>query len=247
MEKILFIEDDKKLRKTVTEILDLYDFYVLSAENGIRGYQLLIEEKPDLIISDIMMPGMDGIELLKKVRCSDTFSSIPFILLTAKSMVEDKIEGLELGADDYITKPFNSKELVLRIKALLTFRKKIQNDTVSKPFVSQNGNNSAQFLLKLASIVEKYINDPSLGLKRIAKEAALSPSGLQKKLKQINNKTVSQFVREYRLEKARQLLQQNNTSITEIARMVGFSTVSYFSTAYKKLFGESPKDHRKRM
>ncbi|HMI01703.1 MAG TPA: two-component regulator propeller domain-containing protein [Pedobacter sp.] len=245
---ILVIEDNAELRLLIKESL-LSDYHVLTAKNGLQGWEKAIEEIPDLIVSDVMMPGMDGFMLCHQLKSDVRTSHIPVILLTAKSSEADQISGLKGGADMYLTKPFSNKIFLLNLHNLLTGRETMRQK-FSKLFVLEPqqiliDDVEEQFLSKLIRIIENNMEDENFGVELLAGEIGMSQSVLYKKLKALTNMSVNDFSKSIRLKRAAQLLMQKKYTIYEIGYMIGFSDRKYFSREFKKQFGKTPSDYLK--
>ncbi|MDA3891492.1 MAG: response regulator [Salinivirgaceae bacterium] len=240
--KVLLVEDNNDLRDYIKE--SLIDYYqVTEANNGAEGLEKAKKDQPDIIISDIMMPKTDGIELCKIIKNSIETSHIPVILLTAKSTLDDKIKGLETGADDYISKPFSDKELHVRIKNLLNSRlilkEKFSKDIVLEPQDITLSSEDERFLQKAFELVEENMSDLYFDVSKFVSEMAVSRSLLHLKLKKLTNQSAGDFIRMLRLKRAAQLLKQNKVTVSEVSYMVGIDPKN-FSKCFKKQFGVSP-------
>lgn len=240
--KILIIEDSKDLRLFIMQNLtDTYTVYL--AEDGIIGFQKALEVFPDLIICDIAMPRMDGFELCAKCKADQHTSHIPIILLTSRSNAESQIQGLENGADDYITKPFNIEVIKARIVNLIESRKRLKERFVKEIIVAPSEititSLDEQFLQKAIEIVEKNILSPDLDVETLSKEMFLGRRQLLNKLKALTDLTPVDFIRIIRLKRAAQLL-KSGMKISNVAYETGFSDPKYFSKVFKKHFGYSP-------
>jgi YesN/AraC family two-component response regulator len=221
-------------------------YQVLEAGNGEQGYEIAKKEDPKLIISDIMMPVMDGIELCKRIKNNLYTSHIPVILLTAKGNVEDFVEGFEQGADDYIPKPFNAEILLAKVHSIIENRKALRNkystlDEVTSAEITTN-NLDQQFFEKANEVVEKYYTDAAFDVDHFASEMFVSRSQLYKKMKAITNLSANDFINVYRLKKSKELLQNNNLQISEVAYATGFNDPKYFSRIFKKYYKCSPSE-----
>jgi signal transduction histidine kinase/ligand-binding sensor domain-containing protein/AraC-like DNA-binding protein len=240
---LLIIEDNVDVRKYITEILS-GTYAVIEAANGNEGLSISFCEIPDLIISDIMMPGLDGIEVCHSLKSDSRTSHIPLILLTAKSTLRDKLVGLETGADDYIMKPFEASELKARIKNLLEQRKRlhehfkkfglIEIEEKKLPSIDQ------QFLQKAVNTINENITDPYFNVELFAKKMAVSRSLLYKKLVSLTGDSPIELIKRLRLNKAAALIEKNYGNITDISFAVGFSNPSYFTECFKNQFGIPP-------
>ncbi|MDX1591495.1 MAG: two-component regulator propeller domain-containing protein [Balneolaceae bacterium] len=247
-ELIIVIEDHPDVRAFIVD--QLKDQYIiLEASNGEEGLSVSQNEIPDLIITDLMMPNMDGYQFTSEIRNDEKTSHIPIIMLTAKGAVEDKIEGLETGVDAYITKPFNIRELRVRVRALLEQRKKLRKQfreaTVIKPSDITDAVVDQTFLEKAIDVVESNIGDEGYKVEDFANHMNMSISQLNRKLNALVDQPAGQFIRSIRLQRAEELLKKTQKTVAEICYMVGFNDQSYFSRAFKKQFGHSPSEIRK--
>ena len=245
---LLIIEDNEEVRKYINDILNNY-YKIAEASNGEEGLKKSFEHIPDLIISDIMMPGMDGFQLCNKLKADQRTSHIPIILLTAKSTLQDKIEGLEKGADDYIMKPFEAEELKVRIKNLLEQRKRIHEHFQKYGLFELNENQvtplDQKFLQKVCEIINKQLSGSSFGVEALAKDMLMSRSLLHKKLVALTGEPPVELIKRFRLNKAAKIIERNSGNITEVAFEVGFTDSSYFTKCFKKQFGISPSLYHK--
>ena len=240
---VLVVEDNADVRMYIHDQL-AEDYHVLKAENGKIGLAAAIEHIPDLIISDVMMPEMDGIELGKKLKTNEKTSHIPIIMLTAKAEREDKIEGLETGADDYLTKPFDAEELLVRIQNLIAQRKRLREKfrgegTLGTKDIAVTSVDE-RFLKNVMQTIEENMDDEDFSVEDLAKAVAMSRSQLHRKIKALTDISPSVFIRTMRLQRGRQLLEQNAGNATEVAFMVGFNSSTYFAKCFKEQFGMSP-------
>lgn len=244
---ILIIEDYKDILTFLkNELKDIYE--VDTANNGEQGYKMAIERQYDLILSDIMMPRMDGIELCQKLKNDEKTSHIPVILLTAKASIDNKIEGLQIGADDYIIKPFHVEELKARIKNLILQRQKLR-ERFTKEIISLEPKDIAtnakdeKFMKRAYEIVEKNLSDPEFCVSVFTNKMGLSRSIIHTKIKYLTNQTTSEFITFLRLKKAVQIIKSTNKTISEVCYETGFNDYAYFNRRFKKLFGKSPKEY----
>ncbi len=247
--KILIVEDNEDLRKYM--ILFLQEFYsVLFAENGEQGLEILETHNVQLIVSDVMMPIMDGFEFCQKVKSQIETSHIPVILLTALSSAENTSTGLEKGADAYISKPFDENVLLSQIKNLLQQRKRIQESYIQK-FISKQpidiGSLDNYFLNKVNDVVEKNVENENFSVDSLATEMGFSRSQLHRKLKQISNHSTSEYITMVKIKKATTLLASKQYNIDEVAFKSGFNSHSYFNKCFKKIHNKSPKAFLKQL
>jgi len=240
---ILIIEDNEDFRFYLKDNLKAV-YNIIEASNGKSGWQKALQFHPALIVSDIIMPEMDGIELCRKVKTDPRTSAIPVILLTAKTTDENRLEGYQTGASDYITKPFNFEILQSRIKNLLnqqaslrkTFEKKVEAQPADIQVVSEN----EKFISLALEIVEKNMDNDAFSVEELSKKLYISRVGLYKKLFAITGKTPIEFIRTIRLKRAAQLLEKTNMTISEIAFEVGFNNPKYFARYFKAEYGKLP-------
>ncbi|HKI79791.1 MAG TPA: two-component regulator propeller domain-containing protein [Ignavibacteriaceae bacterium] len=244
---ILIVEDHYDLRKYVRENLE-EKYRVTEAPDGKKGFEKALETIPDLIISDVMMPEMDGYAFCKKLKSNEKTNHIPVILLTAKASTEYKLEGLELGADDYLIKPFNPDELLLRVRNLISIREQLRNkftsEMVLKPADVVVPSSQVQFMEKLKNIIEANMEDEGFGVDKLSNEMGMSRSQLHRKLKAITNQATTEFIRNFRLQRAAQLILHDSGSMAEIAYKVGFNSQAYFNKSFQEFFGCSPTNYK---
>jgi signal transduction histidine kinase/ligand-binding sensor domain-containing protein/DNA-binding response OmpR family regulator len=248
---VLLVEDNDELRSFTKA--QLGEFYrVETANDGEEGLQKAASLMPDLIVSDIMMPKMDGIQMLDKIKNSVNTSHIPVVLLSAKYSIESQIEGLQYGADYYITKPFNSEFLVASINNLLRQRKNLFELLVSKkqkvelsPEALVITSKDELFLKEVIKIVESKMADVEFNIEAVAEEMAMSRTTFYKKFKSLAGLAPVEFVREMRLQRAKQLLDAGGNNVSEVAYTVGFSSPKYFSTCFKDKYQVSPSEYVK--
>ena len=232
---ILLVEDNIDLSAYLTGILDK-NFKIITAFNGKQGFEIALENIPDLILSDMMMPEMDGFELCTKIRSEETTSHIPFVLLTARAAIEDRLEGFELGADEYLTKPFNVNELHVRINNLLEQRRnlrerfgkeiKVQPKDITVTSVDE------RFLQKVIAKMEEKISDSSFSVETFSMEIGVSPKNFHRKLVALIDQTPNEFIRIFRLKRAAQLFEQKAGNVSEIAYQVRYQNLSYFTKCF---------------
>ncbi|HER08387.1 MAG TPA: response regulator, partial [Bacteroides sp.] len=244
--RILVVEDNLDMQKYLyNELSESYN--VLLAQDGEEGIEISRQNLPDLILSDIMMPGMDGLEFCKHLKSEELTSHIPIILVTAKSGKENEIVGFELGIDDYITKPFDADVLKLKIRNILESRKQIALKFFSASnYIPDNikiNQIDQGFLEKFVKLVEDNIDDSELSGDMIACELGMSKGNLYKKLKTLTGMTVNIFVRSIRLKVAARMLRQGRYNISEVAYAVGFNNPKYFSTCFSEMFSMAPKEY----
>ncbi|MFB6343500.1 substrate-binding domain-containing protein [Saccharicrinis sp. FJH62] len=245
---ILLVEDEKDVREYIKDSLNYY-YNIIEAENGKKALDLIREDEPDIIISDVMMPEMDGMELTRTLKNDLKTCHIPIILLTARASQEQKFEGLEEGADSYIPKPFNSKHLQIRVKKLLELREKIQERYKGQLLIEENDSDLSKldrkFLNKISQIVEEHLEKEELTVEELSQRLGLSRVHVYRKIKKLTGMSVSEFVRSVKLKLSLNLIKTSGKTISEIAYEVGFSSPSYFTKCFKDQFGISPSEFEK--
>ncbi|PWK22367.1 two component regulator with propeller domain [Arcicella aurantiaca] len=248
LENILLIVDDNEDIRTYIRSVFENDYKIIEAFNGKDGLLKAIENTPDLVISDLMMPEMDGFELCTNLKTDERTSHIPVILLTAKANIESRIEGLTLGADDYLLKPFNSTEIQVRVKNLIEKQEKLRQYFTGKtnelqPDELKINSKEAIFLNKAIQIVEDHLSENSFNVEQFSQEMNMSTSQLLRKMKALTNMTANEFIRDFRLKRAEELIKNNTGTISEIAFTVGFENLSYFSKVFQGKFGKLPSEY----
>jgi YesN/AraC family two-component response regulator len=263
LENILLIVDDEPDIRLLLKSIFQNDYTVIEAEDGDAGMQLAQQYLPNIILSDIMMPKLDGFELCKQLKLSTSTSHIPIILLTAKTDDASKLQGLHLGATDYITKPFLVEELKSKMNNLITLQnnvlryltnkyllaistnEEVNNYTLPEQLNIENNNKvDSQFLNQVNEIVQLNFEKQSFNIDEFAKALHISSVQLRRKLKAIANITPVEFLRNYRLNKAKQFLKNEAYNISEVAYNTGFDSISYFSRVFHDEFGISPSEYR---
>jgi len=254
--QLLVVEDNAELRNYLAGMLGSR-YHVIEAVDGEEAYTMALEHNPDLVLSDVMMPKMDGMELCRKLKSNAATSHIPIILLTARTSVMHKISSFETGADEYITKPFSYKLLLARIENLLesreSLKKRFRSNVSIEPSAVTVTSLDERILQSCIEAVEKYMDDPDLHVDMICHEVGISRPQLYRKIKSLTGLSINQFIRSVRLKRAAQILRQDNSSIKEVMVQVGFSNSSYFTKAFKEEFhctpsefgSQSPADNKK--
>ncbi len=244
---LLIVDDNPDIVYYLKEIFEK-DFNLITAQNGKSGLDKAFANIPDLIISDIMMPEIDGLEFCRQIKTDVRTSHIPVILLTARNSVLFHSKGLETGADDYINKPFDEKILKLRVHNLIDSRKKLRErfakETNLLPVDISITNPDEEFLNKVIGIIEKNISNSELKVELIAREVGMSHSVLYKKIMALTDLSVVEFIRTIRLKKASKLLMRSDIPINKISQEVGFTDPKYFSKCFQKLYGETPSGYK---
>ena len=219
-------------------------YAIINAEDGVIGEQLAFEHTPDIIITDVMMPKKDGYTLCHSLKSNSKTSHIPIIMLTAKAGTANKIGGLTQGADAYLTKPFNEKELLLRMKNLIDARKKLWDHFKSMDMLLVDDIDVStvedKFLQDVFQTIKENIDNDKFGVENIARKVGFSRSQLHRKLKALSGKSANQLITEIRLNKAHKMLKSKTGSVSEIAYSVGYTNLSYFAKSFKEKFGLLP-------
>lgn len=244
----LLIEDNRDVLHYLKSFLaKQYDLDI--ASNGIEGIEKAIRLIPDIIISDVMMPGKDGFEVVNTLKEDERTGHIPIILLTAKADLVSRLQGLEQGADAYLPKPFDRKELEVRLRTLLKFRQKLQARYRQLDLTSSAENPTTTktdgFIIRLRALVEQHIEDENFGILEICRELGSSRSQLHRKLKALTGKSTSKVIRTIRLQKAKKLLESSNMNVSEVGYSVGFMNRSHFITSFKEEFAVPPGVYKK--
>ena len=246
---ILLVDDEAEVRTFIKDYLE-ESYQICEASNGVNGLEIAIRNNPDIIITDVIMPVMDGNEMCRKLKEDIRTSHIPVIMLTARSSMDYKIEGLETGADAYIEKPFSMDLIEVQIKNLLENRKILRNkfskELLIKPADITVTSVDADFIQKAISVVEKNISDPDFNSDKFCKEIGLSRSSLHRKLTALTSQSASEFIRTLRLKRAVKLLEQSGHSVEEVSYKVGFTSPAYFTKCFKSLFGRTPSEYIKK-
>lgn len=243
---LLIIEDNPEMRLYIRDCIDESIYDITEAINGEEGIAKALKTIPDLIISDVMMPKKDGYEVTQTIRQTVSTSHIPLILLTAKASLESRLEGLQRGADVYLTKPFSSDELVLRIQKLLEIRQLVQQQFANQESLETTNNiepayqSENQFIINVRNYILENIEDEKLTVESLAQAFTMSRMQFYRKIKALTNQSASEFIRSVRLNKAAELIKTKELTLSEIAYATGFSSPSAFSKAFKKKFGQSP-------
>ncbi|MBA7555699.1 Regulator of RpoS [subsurface metagenome] len=242
----MIVEDNYELRTFLVKELGK-EFYISQAEDGKIGIELAQKEIPDLIVSDILMPHFSGIELCKTIKEDIRTCHIPVILLTAKTTISDQIEGVEIGADAYITKPFNIQFVLTQINQLIQSRRKLyahfSQDVYMMPNKLSDNEMDQKFLQKAIDYIVLYIADNTLNVEGLAVEMNLSRSNVYRKIKALTGKTIVEFIRIVRLKQAIKLMETKKYSLAEIAYLTGFTSPSYFTKSFKDQYGKPPSEY----
>lgn len=245
---VLIVEDNADVRSYICEHLEAH-YQIIEAANGEEGMAKARETIPDLIITDVMMPKMDGYAFSRRLRNDAKTSHIPIIMLTAKASLESKIEGLETGVDDYLTKPFSPKELLARVKNLIALRRQLRERfsraTIIKPSEVSAASVDQVFLQRVIKAIETNIGEEDFSVEKLAEEVHMSVWQLNRKLNGLIDQPAGQLIRSMRLQRAADLLKQNAGTVAEIAYQVGFGSQAHFATMFQKQFGCTPSEYRR--
>ena len=243
---VLLVDDDSEILQLLNDMLR-NSYNICFAKNGIEALQVLKNLRIDLVVSDIMMPEMDGIELCAKIRENFDTSHLPVILLTAKAEIEDRIQGLQVGADSYIPKPFHPKHLKIRIEKLLTKRKNIRKNFSSNDERPTLINEIPDpFLKKLFTYIDQNIDDESLLAEKLCDSLAISKSSLYNKTKSVLGTTPHGLINQRRMRKAAILLESTLLTVSEIIDQTGFNSRAHFYELFSKAYGCSPSEYRQK-
>ncbi|MFS4467817.1 two-component regulator propeller domain-containing protein [Maribacter sp. 2210JD10-5] len=239
---LMIVEDNPELRDYLKgELKKLYNIIV--AENGLKGLEIAADKLPNIILTDVIMPEMDGFEMCRQIKSDIKTSHIPLLMLTAKAMPNDKVKGIDSGADAYLTKPFNMDVLKATLSQLVTSRRILFNknyDGISEDSQAKATTLDNVFVQKVLEYINENIDEPDLSVEQMASQFFLSRSQLYRKVKTLTGDSVTGFIRKVKLQKAKNLLASGNNNISEVAYMVGFSSPSYFTKCYKAEFGHLP-------
>jgi DNA-binding response OmpR family regulator len=242
--EILVVEDDEEIRSLLKDLFSEYK--VVIAKNGKEGLEIASQKvQPSLIISDVMMPVMDGLTFCREIKNNFQTSHIPVLMLTAKTNTSDQIEGINVGADDYISKPFYSDMLIAKVENILKrqmrLREYFEKNLSVQPADPPAYNREKELLIKCKEIIEQNISNQEFSVEKLALELGLSRVHLFRKLKYLINQSPMELIYSIRLKRAVDLIKTNNYTISEVGYMTGFSSPSSFSTTFKKHYKESPK------
>lgn len=249
--RLLIVEDDDEIKQYLSDELSS-DFYILTASNGKEALDILFKKSPDIVVSDVVMSEMDGYELCRRIKGNINLAHIPVVLLTAKTLDEDKIKGLDYGADAYMTKPFNVEVLRSRILNLLGTREALkasfsENKLKAEAISDVNVKAPDEKLMeRIMGVINANISNPELTVEMMAAEVGLSRVHLYRKIKEMTNQTPHEFIRNARLMKAASMFAEKKHSIAEVAYSVGFTSPANFATAFKTLFGVTPSEYMQR-
>ena len=246
---ILIVDDNSDMRYYMKDML-CHDFRISEANNGREAIESARKLRPDLVVCDLMMPEMDGIEVCRVLKETPATSKIPVILMTAKVAEESRIEGLREGADAYLIKPFTEEHLQALIsnifKGRSSMRTAISREIISTPQRQEVFSVQDKLLAKIVALLEKNIADSEYDVDRLSAELHISRVHLYRQMKTIVGQSPSDFIRDFRLAKAAGILEQNKLDVSEVTYMVGFNSPKYFSTCFKKKYGVAPQEYAAR-
>jgi YesN/AraC family two-component response regulator len=249
--RILVVDDDSEIRDYLTDYFAAY-YKVDTVSDGESAWKYILDNGADLVISDVNMPGMNGIQLLKNIKNNGNTNHIPVILLTSKTEYTDRKEGWEKGADAYVAKPFSGEELMAISDSLIENRIMLkgrfsgaqsQEDKIDKIEIKSN---DEVLMNKIVEMINAHIDDPNLNVEMLGHEVGISRAHLHRKMKDMIGVSPSDFIRNIRLRKACELLKNTDNDVTQIAYNIGFTSQTHFSTAFKKFTGVSPSEYRTR-
>jgi DNA-binding response OmpR family regulator len=240
---LLIVEDNGEMRHYIRKTLS-DQYQIIDVDSGKAGVAQAKESLPDLIISDIMMPEMDGYKFCELIKTNELTSHIPVILLTAKASRESRLAGLETGADDYLSKPFDTDELKLivrnRIEQRRKMRERFSREITLEPKQISITSLDEKFITKVLAIIEEHMDDENFSIDQLSRDGGYSNMHFYRKIKALSGQTPSQFLRTIRLKRAADLLSKDSDNVAQIAYSVGFSSVSYFTKSFKAQFGMTP-------
>ena len=242
---ILVVEDNEEVMQLIVDGLSPR-YTVIKAKNGVQGLAKAHREHIDLVVSDIMMPEMDGLEMCRRLKEDMETSHIPVVMLTARQTLDNRLEGLRAGADAYIEKPFSFAHLLTQIETLLLNRQRERESFVKRPYlpVQSSGISKVeeQFISKITELITKNIRQSEFNVEQLAAEMCMSRSSLHRKIKEVSDMTPIDFIRLIRLKKAAELIKEKGYRANEVCEMVGINSPSYFIKLFQKQFGMTPKE-----
>ena len=247
--KVLVVDDYDELREYICQQME-GAYKPVGARDGEEAMKIIMANPPDIIVSDVMMPGVDGLELLKRVKSNASTSHIPVILLSSKYELSDRMAGWDKGADGYLGKPFNFEELRIMMDTLIENSLRMKGkysgaqDTEGKITTPEVKGNDEKLMERIMKVIDKYIADPEFNVEKLSSEAGISRAHLHRKMKESIGLTPSDFIRNIRLRRACELLQKPDIEVTQIAYLVGYVSQPHFSTAFKKFTGHTPSEYR---
>ena len=244
---MLVVDDNADTRLYLRHALGRYH-RVLEAGDGKEALAMVREQRPDLVVSDIMMPVMDGQELCRRIKEDEELNHIPVMLVTANAVPDVKMEGLASGADDYLVKPFDMEEALVRINNMIKTRSQLRErysrEVVIKPSDVAVTSEEEAFVERARTLIEEHIDDSDFGVQELASELGLSSRQLQRRLRETVDQSPVEFMRGLRLQRAAQLLEQQFGNVSEVAYAVGFTSLSYFAKCFRDQYGQSPSEYK---
>lgn len=244
---VLMVEDNDEMLRFIEKKLLLAGYRVFKATNGLEALTVLQEQYVDIVVSDVMMPGMDGMELLSRIKGDINYSHIPVILLTAKTRLDDKLQGLDAGADAYIEKPFSTEYLLATISSILRNRERLRHRLESMPLTKVNAKGltkvDEEFLRKINEIIRSNYDNPTFSMEDVISTLGMSRTTFYRKIKGMLDLNPNDYIKLQRLKRAAELFQEGHTNVSEVCYMVGFSSPGYFTKCFQKQFGVSPKEY----
>ena len=247
---VLIVEDHAEVRAFLRDHLQPH-YRVIEAKDGAEGLAQAVAELPDLVLSDVMMGPVNGYELCKALKTNEKTCHIPVVLLTARAGREDKLLGLDIGADCYLIKPFDPSELLVQVRNLIDqrrmLRERFSSSVVLKPSEMAVMPMDEAFLTRVLSVVERHLSDPEFDVERLGREVGLSRSQLHRKIRALTNQPPTLLIRSIRLQRAAELLRQEAGSVAEVAYLVGFSSQGYFAKCFREQFGCAPRDYAEKL
>ena len=244
IETALVVEDNQPLRESICNLLE-GSYNVIAAKDGEDGIQKAFSYSPDIIISDIMMPRKDGYQLLKVLKADARTSEIPIILLTALGSEEKELQGLNTGADDYIVKPFRARTLLARINNLISNRKRLK-DILKENIDSSNiFENKEPVVSHLESLISDKFRFKNVPIPVLADKMKITSSKLERDIKKYTGMSPNKYIRSYKLNRAKYLIENSDMKVSDVAYMLGFNSLSYFGKCFKNKFGYTPSDGKK--
>lgn len=244
---VLMVEDNDEMLRFIEKKLLLAGYRVFKATNGLEALTVLQEQYVDIVVSDVMMPEMDGMELLARIKGDINYSHIPVILLTAKTRLDDKLQGLDAGADAYIEKPFSTEYLLATISSILRNRERLRHRLESMPLTKVNAKGltkvDEEFLRKINEIIRSNYDNPTFSMEDVISTLGMSRTTFYRKIKGMLDLNPNDYIKLQRLKRAAELFQEGHTNVSEVCYMVGFSSPGYFTKCFQKQFGVSPKEY----
>jgi DNA-binding response OmpR family regulator len=246
---ILIVDDNSDIKTFLTHHFEP-EYQVITARNGIEGWEIALEVVPDIILADIMMPLLDGKDFCRRIKKDERTSHIPVVMLTALGSRENQMAGIDAGADDYIIKPFDITLLKARIDNIICIRKglreRFSKEVLLKPSEVILASPDEKFLKKVVQVIEKNIDNIEFDVDKMATSIGVSRTQLYRKIAALTNMTAKEFVRDFRLQRAAQMISQNKLNISEIALQTGFNDISYFRKCFKEKYGMSASDYARK-